>query len=265
MSVREMSNSCSQTNRARSTALVSQGHIGRVVSAKPTDRRKILEEAAGITGLHSRRHEAELRLRGAETNLERLDDIIITLDAQMQSLRKQVRQATRYRNLNDHIRKAEGTLFFIRWTYASEEVAKTQHLLEEAERAVGEMTRLTSQASTAQAKAANSLPGRRQAEAEAAAALQRLAMARESLAEEASRIEAARQEAATRLHQTQQDMEREKSLISDAAAATARLELERSEIAGTGENHNEALETASRRLQAARTALRPKMQRRPAP
>ena len=164
-----------QASGARSTALVSQGHIGRVVSAKPTDRRKLLEEAAGITGLHSRRHEAELRLRGAETNLERLDDIMITLDAQMQSLRKQVRQATRYRNLNDHIRKAEATLFLIRWTDASEEMAKTQRLLEEAERAVGEMTHaFTTQASTVQVEAASGLPQRRQAEAEAAAALQRL-------------------------------------------------------------------------------------------
>ena len=247
-----------QASGARSTALVSQGHIGRVVSAKPTDRRKLLEEAAGITGLHSRRHEAELRLRGAETNLERLDDIMITLDAQMQSLRKQVRQATRYRNLNDHIRKAEGTLFLIRWTHASEEMAKTQRLLEEAERSVGEMTRLTSQAATAQAETASGLPNRRQAEAEAAAALQRLTMARENLAQEESRLEAARQETITRLHQTQQDMERERSLVNDSNAANARLELERSEIAGAGEDHNDALETASQELEAARTAFEAK-------
>ncbi|MGH6630954.1 MAG: AAA family ATPase, partial [Burkholderiales bacterium] len=83
---------------AHSTALVSQGRIGAIISAKPTDRRSLLEEAAGITGLHSRRHEAELRLRAAETNLERLDDVISTLEAQLQGLRKQARQATRYRN-----------------------------------------------------------------------------------------------------------------------------------------------------------------------
>ena len=247
-----------QASGARSTALVSQGHIGRVVSAKPTERRKLLEEAAGITGLNSRRHEAELRLKGAETNLERLDDIMITLDAQMQSLRKQVRQATRYRNLNDHIRKAEATLFFIRWTYASADMAKTQRLLEEAERSVGDMTRLTSQAATAQAEAASGLPHRRKAEAEAAAALQRLSMARERLAEEQSRLEAARQEVTTRIHQTQHDMERERSLVSDSTAAISRLELERSEIAGGGEDHNEALETASQDLETARTTFEAK-------
>ncbi len=72
---------------ARSTAIVSQGRIGAVIAAKPTDRRAILEEAAGITGLHSRRHEAELRLRGAETNLGRVDDVLVTLDAQLHSLK----------------------------------------------------------------------------------------------------------------------------------------------------------------------------------
>jgi len=247
-----------QASGARSTALVSQGHIGQVVSAKPIDRRKLLEEAAGITGLHSRRHEAELRLRGAETNLERLDDIMLTLEAQMQSLRKQVRQATRYRNLNDHIRRAEATLFLIRWTQASEEMAKTQNLLEEAERAVGEMTGFTTQASTTQAETASVLPQQRQAEAEAAAALQRLSMARESLAEEESRLDAARQEAVNRLNQTQQDMERERSLISDSALATERLEQERIEIAGAGEDHAEALEAASTELKSARTAFEAK-------
>ncbi len=247
-----------QASGARSTALVSQGHIGRVVSAKPTDRRKLLEEAAGITGLQSRRHEAELRLKGAETNLERLDDIMITLDAQLQSLRKQVRQATRYRNLNEHIRKAEAALFFIRWTEASEQMAKTRHLLEETERAVGEMTGVTAQISTAQAQAAGGLPQRRQVEADAAAALQRLSLARESLTEAESRLEIAQQEATTRLHQTQQDMERERSLVSDSTAATSRLEQERGEIAGAGEDHTEALETALQRLENARAVFESK-------
>ena len=111
---------------ARSTAMVSQGRIGAVISAKPQQRRGLLEEAAGITGLHSRRHEAELRLRGAETNLERLDDILITLDAQLVNLKKQTRQANRYTNLSDHIRKAEATLFYLRWKDAEAALAKAK-------------------------------------------------------------------------------------------------------------------------------------------
>ena len=89
-----------------STAMVSQGRVGALINAKPTQRRGLLEEAAGITGLHSRRHEAELRLRAAETNLERLDDVVITLEAQLQGLKKQARQATRYKNVNMQIRRS---------------------------------------------------------------------------------------------------------------------------------------------------------------
>src|SRR5271169_1796294 len=100
---------------ARSTALVSQGRISAIINAKPTDRRALLEEAAGITGLHSRRHEAELRLRAAEANLERLDDVLQTMEAQLQALKKQARQASRYRNLSDHIRRAEAILLHLRW------------------------------------------------------------------------------------------------------------------------------------------------------
>ena len=81
---------------AQSTAIVSQGRVGALINARPADRRHLLEEAAGISGLHSRRHEAELRLRAAETNLERLEDVIGTLESQLNQLRRQVRQATLY-------------------------------------------------------------------------------------------------------------------------------------------------------------------------
>src|SRR5262249_57465458 len=92
---------------AHSTALVSQGRVGALISAKPVDRRALLEEAAGITGLHSRRHEAELRLRAAEANLARLDDVIVKLESQLQPLKKQARHATRDRKLNDDTRAHE--------------------------------------------------------------------------------------------------------------------------------------------------------------
>ena len=95
---------------ARSTALVSQGRIGAIIGAKPTDRRHLIDEAAGITGLYARRHEAELRLRAAETNLTRVQDVLQTLEEQLKQLKKQARQASRYRNLSDHIRRAEAQL-----------------------------------------------------------------------------------------------------------------------------------------------------------
>ena len=90
---------------AQSTAMVSQGRVGALIGAKPAERRALIEEAAGITGLHSRRHEAELRLKAAETNLGRLDDVVGALQSQRQGLQRQARQAKRYRRLVEQIRE----------------------------------------------------------------------------------------------------------------------------------------------------------------
>ena len=109
---------------ANSPALVSQGRIGTIINSKPTERRVLLEEAAGITGLHSRRHEAELRLKAAEANLLRLDDVIVTMDAQLGTLKKQARQASRYRNISEQIRKTEAVLLHLRWVAAEGALAE---------------------------------------------------------------------------------------------------------------------------------------------
>jgi chromosome segregation protein len=107
-----------QSTGARSPSMVGQGRIGELIQAKPQARRALLEEAAGISGLHTRRHEAELRLRAAEQNLERLDDVVGELESQIESLKRQARQASRFKNLSADIRKAEATLLHLRWTQA---------------------------------------------------------------------------------------------------------------------------------------------------
>ena len=99
---------------AHSPAIVGQGKIGELIAAKPVDRRSLLEEAAGIAGLHNRRHEAELRLKGAEQNLARLDDVISEIEQQLDGLKRQARQAVRYRNLSGAIRQAEATVLHLR-------------------------------------------------------------------------------------------------------------------------------------------------------
>ena len=233
---------------ARSTALVSQGQIGDVVSAKPSARRKLLEEAAGISGLYSRRHEAELRLRSAETNLERLDDIMATFEVQLLALRKQVRQATRYRNLNDHIRKAEAILFLIYWTTALDEERKNKEILKVAEKAVTEITKLASAASIEQASAATYLPELREKGAGAASLLQRFNLARANLEEEETRLEAQKKECETRLRQVSQDIERESALVADASAAIRNLEAENLRINSIDEGQNTSIKDASERL-----------------
>ncbi|MDA0239610.1 MAG: AAA family ATPase, partial [Proteobacteria bacterium] len=239
---------------ARSTALVSQGRIGQIVSAKPTDRRQILEEAAGITGLHSRRHEAELRLRGAETNLERLDDILVTLDAQLQSLKKQLRQARRYTSVNEHIRKAEATLFLIRWTAAALALKTAQGNFTETEGIVADKTAAAAHAATAQAEASTGLPQLRQAEAEAAAALQRLTLARESLDTEEKRLEEAKRECELRLSQVAEDIMREQRLIADSDEALKRLAEEQAAIEAEQDAFEKSSEEAEEQLRQARAS-----------
>jgi len=163
---------------ARSPALVHQGRIGEIIQAKPEQRRKVLEEAAGISGLHARRHEAELRLRAAEQNLVRLEDVIGQLAGQIDGLKRQARQAVRYRSVSAEVRKAEAMLFHLRWMQATAEVAEAERSKDLAIRTVAERTGEQAEAAKRQALAAAAMPALREAEAKAAAALQRLIIAR---------------------------------------------------------------------------------------
>jgi chromosome segregation protein len=215
---------------AHSPSLVSQGRVGTLINAKPADRRAILEDAAGIAGLYSRRHEAELRLRAAEANLTRLEDVIATLEIQAQTLKKQARQAARYRDISDLIRKAEAVVLALRWqaAVAAREVAGEE--LRGADEQVAVTAGHAAEASTVQAEAASRLPALRHAEAEAAAELQRLAMARSELDGEERRLAEQRDALAERMTQIARDIERERGLAADAAAAIARLEAEAAEL-----------------------------------
>ena len=172
---------------SRSPALVHQGRIGEIIQAKPEQRRRVLEEAAGISGLHARRHEAELRLRAAEQNLARIEDVINQLASQVDSLKKQARQAVRYRNIAAQVRTAEATLFHLRWVGANAELAEAEQGRNLAVRVVGDKTGAQARASTRQAEASSAMPPLRDAEARAAAALQRLVIARETLEQEETR------------------------------------------------------------------------------
>ena len=234
---------------SRSTAMVSQGKIGQIISSKPQDRRMLLEEAAGITGLHSRRHEAELRLRGAENNLSRLDDILITLEGQLASLKKQARQANRYRNLSDHIRKAEALLFHIRWITALNSLESDRDNLKKAQTLVAEFSAIVANCTTKQINAADVVPGLRQSETHAAAQLQRLTLERESLDKEVGRIEAARLDKVHRLEQVSHDIARERNLAEDATGASERLGNEKHEIETTREGEQDAIEKATADLE----------------
>ncbi len=211
---------------ARSPALVHQGKIGEIIQARPDQRRRVLEDAAGVAGLHARRHEAELRLKAAETNLLRVEDVIGQLAGQIDGLKKQARQAIRYREVAAKVRKAEAMLFHLRWVQSHADVgdAGKTHDLNVREQA--ERVREQAEAARIQAVRASELPALRDNEARAAAGLQRLTNARELLDREEERAKERVNELDRRLTQFAADIEREQRQLSDADVALGRLDSE---------------------------------------
>ncbi len=240
---------------ARSPALVRQGQIGEIIAAKPQARRLILEEAAGISGLHSRRHEAELRLKGAEDNLLRVEDVLKQIDAQVESLKRQARQSSRYRNLAADIRRNEALAHLIAWREAETAFAEAARKLDADLLDVAERTRAQGEAARQQALAAAELPGLRDEEARRAAALQRIAIARETLDAEEKRAAGREAELERRAAQFQRDLEREEALIADAASVLARLEAEDAGLAEALDGAGDAAAEAGARGEEAARAL----------
>ncbi|RZJ16960.1 MAG: chromosome segregation protein SMC [Brevundimonas sp.] len=209
---------------ANSPALVRQGQISELIAAKPQNRRRILEEAGGVAGLHTRRHEAELRLRAAETNLERLDDIGRELESSLNRLKREARQAEKYKKISAEIRALQAALVYVRWNDAKLAAQAAQAELAEADRAVAEATVAASRAQTEALKAQEGLKPAREEDAVAGALLHRATLERDRLdmAEQAARAEVDRLEAeAARLTA---DIEREQGMAADAAAELERID-----------------------------------------
>jgi chromosome segregation protein len=230
---------------SHSPALVRQGQISELINAKPKSRRRILEEAAGISGLYQRRHEAELKLKGTETNLARVDDVIEQLASQLAQLARQARQAARYRAIGDELRKSEGMLLYRRWKEADEAEAR-------ARAGLTECTTLTAQTEAAARKAGRlrqeceeKLPGLREEEAIAAAILQRLTVQRDTLKDQEERAVRMIRTLEDRIEQLTHDKEREAGLNKDACETIERLEWEQDQIAKAGEGHPVKLEASA--------------------
>ncbi len=222
-----------QATGAHSTNLVGQGQIDALIRAKPQDRRAILEEASGTAGLHARRHEAELKLKGAEQNLTRVDDVLQSYDTQLRSLKTQVRQASRYRNLADHIRRTEAALLHMRWAEAGQNAENVRLALQAAEERVAELLSVVTQGNTARADIAAELPALRQVEAAAAAVVQKLTLAREQIDAEAKRLAVEMQAQEQRLEQAKGDREREIARSKDGQEAIVKLQEESAQLAAT--------------------------------
>ncbi|MGB3540466.1 MAG: chromosome segregation SMC family protein, partial [Mesorhizobium sp.] len=219
-----------QSTGARSPSMVGQGRIGELIQAKPQARRALLEEAAGISGLHTRRHEAELRLKGAEQNLERLDDVVGQLESQIESLKRQSRQASRFKSLSADIRKADATLLHLRWSQAKAQEGEARSALAVATALVGDRAAMQMAAAKEQGIGAHHLPELRDAEAAAAAAFQRLSIARTQIEEEAGRINQRQAELGRRLQQLDADIVREERMVADNADILERLASEEASL-----------------------------------
>jgi chromosome segregation protein len=226
---------------SRSPALVHQGRIGEIIQAKPEQRRRVLEEAAGISGLHARRHEAELRLKAAEANLVRVEDVVKQLAGQIDALKRQARQAIRYRNVSAEVRKVEATLYYLRWIGANAEVTDSENAKDRSVRGVAEATLAQTEAGKGREAAAEAVPPLREAEARAAAALQRMVIARDAIEAEETRAKERIAELERRLIQFEEDVARERAQVADAETALERLAQEEDTL------RNEAAAAAERR------------------
>jgi chromosome segregation protein len=240
---------------ARSPALVRQGQIAEIINAKPQARRLILEEAAGITGLYTRRHEAELKLKAAEVNLTRLEDVTSQLESQLNSLKRQARQAQKYKVISAEIRKLEAAGLYVAWKEAVESAAKDAAALDESTRVLAENTRAASEKLRARDELGEKLPALREQETMRAAVLQRMAVERNSLDEEERRVEGRRKELDQRLVQAVSDLTREHETLRDTEGVIARLVEEDTGLKASQNNDGDLRAEAALALQSVASAL----------
>ncbi len=236
---------------SHSPALVRQGQISELINAKPKARRRILEEAAGISGLYARRHEAELKLAGTEQNLLRVDDVLEALAQQLSVLTRQAKQAARYREIGEELRKAEGMLLWRRWREADEARGVAEAALRDRLIAQGQAETAARAAGKAREAAEDALPPKREEEAIASAILQRLTLQRDALGDQEARALATIDTLKARIDQLSRDMEREAGLNRDAGEVIERLEWEIEQLARAHDGHEEKLAEA---MEAAREA-----------
>ncbi len=235
---------------ARSPAMVRQGQVAELIAAKPQARRRILEDAAGIGGLHARRHEAELRLRGAEDNLSRVEDVLTAITAGVDSLRRQARSAQRYRAIAAEIRRHEALLLLIGHTQARREVLAAERALAQAlDRLAGAQAEQVDSA-TAQGIAAAALPRLREAEAAAAAESQRLTLAAAQLEAQERRSAERLRDLGRRIVDLRRDLAREAASRDDARTTLDRLDGEAASLADTDDGAAARVDAETRAAEA---------------
>ena len=240
---------------ARSPALVRQGQIGEIINAKPQARRLILEEAAGITGLHTRRHEAELKLKAAEVNVARLDDVMAQLETQLASLKRQARQAVKYKHVSAEIRKLEASGLYVAWRDATASMNADTEALNLATRTLADHTVAASEKLRTRDQLGEALPDLRSQETIKAAMLQRISLERNNLDEEEKRVEVRLAELKQRRTQVNNDLVREQDMLKDTGGVIEKLQSEATLLNATLMADSTLREAAATALQAAAASL----------
>ncbi|MFP7569786.1 chromosome segregation protein SMC [Marivita sp. S2033] len=240
---------------AHSPALVRQGQISELINAKPKNRRRILEEAAGISGLYQRRHEAELKLKSTEANLLRVDDVIEQLAAQLAQLARQARQAARYRAIGEDLRHSEGLLLYRRWKDADATRAEADAQLRDRTTEASKAETAAREATKAREAADAALPPLREEAAIAAAIVQRLTHQRDTLSEQERRAEDTIRTLTGRIEQLTKDIDREAGLNRDAGETIQQLEWEARELDKAAEGHDDKLARAANAAREAGAVL----------
>ena len=241
---------------AHSPALVRQGQIAELINARPQNRRRILEEAAGISGLYQRRHEAELKLKGAETNLLRVDDVLEQLATQLHQLSRQAKQATRYREIMQELIEAEGVLLYRRWKEADETRLKSQKELQDYTIKASKSEQTVREFSSLRTAAEEKIPPLREKQAIASSLLQRLEVERDTLSAKEVDAKGRIETINTRLRQLILDLDREAELNSDAVETIKSLEWEAGQLEKASEGHDTKLKKAAEEAHEAANNLR---------
>jgi len=215
---------------AHSPSLISQGRIGSLVTAKPVDRRAILEEAAGISGLHARRHEAELRLNAAENNLKRADDLRKQKEKQLTNLQKQAEEATKYKTISEEIKKIEAGLYYLRLKDIDQEIKLENEINSEADNEVKKFNEKLEAIEKNIKEEMDKVNPIREKNIENISKIQRLNLELKSLDEENKRIQIEIENIKKSLKTIEEDTDREKSIVIDATSNEKRLKEEKNEL-----------------------------------
>ena len=241
---------------AHSPSMISQGRIGALVTAKPTDRRAILEEAAGISGLHVRRHEAELRLGAAENNLKRADELRRQQEKQLANLQKQAEEATKYKNISDEIKKIEAGLYYLKLLEIDKEIRVENEINTEAEGEVsGYNIKISELEKTIKSETEKVTP-LREKNIENLSKIQRLNLELQSLDEENTRVQEEIENIKKSLQTLDEDISREKGIIIDANSNEKRLKEEKNDLIEIDSKYYETEKQSNEDLNQSKNTLK---------